>query len=160
MDIEKQLAFMQYIDEPYFKISHEDDDIFYKGKFIEVAREYIKEIKENGFLISSEDFKNYLLFEKETVEDYLEVNYSLEEDYLILTDEEAYEKWDEALDNYIDDCILPELPEYYRYYFDRESFKFDAKMDGRGHSLAPYDGEENEEYVEEFRQTFYIYRLN
>lgn len=159
MDIEKQLAFMQYIDEPYFKISHENEDIFYRGKFIEIAREYINRTRDNGFYPHSQDFKDYLLIEGETIENYLYFNYSIE-DYLILTDEEADEKWDESLEDYIDCCILPELPEQYRRYFDCESFKFDAKFDGRGHSLASYDGEENEEYVEEFRQTFYIYRLN
>lgn len=161
MEIEKQLAFMQYIDEPYFKISYEDEDIFYVGRFIEIAREYIEEMQLNGFEISSEDFKSYLYIEGETVEDYLSFNHKdLEDDYLILTDEEANEKWEESLDNYIDECILPEIPEAYRRYFDHKAFKFDAKFDGRGHSLSSYDGIENEEYVKEFDQTFYIYRIN
>src|SRR6187402_3597133 len=56
-------------------------------------------------------------------------------EYLVVTDSEADDLWDEDLQNYIDDCILPELPEPYRIYFDNEAFKSDARMDGRGHSL-------------------------
>ncbi len=77
--------------------------------------------------------------------------------YLILTDDEADEKWDESLQNYIDECILPEIPESYRTYFDEEKWKDDAKHDGRGHSLASYDGHENSEIVE--GETFYIFKI-
>jgi predicted GTPase len=58
------------------------------------------------------------------------------QEYLVLTDDEADAKWDEELENYIDECILSELPEKYQPYFDRESWKRDAKFDGRGHSLS------------------------
>lgn len=80
------------------------------------------------------------------------------EDYLVLDDSEADEAWDNYLDQYIDDCILPELPEQYCNYFDSESWKSDARYDGRGHCLASYDGHENEETVQ--GETFYIYRIN
>jgi len=43
-------------------------------------------------------------------------------------------------------------------YFDEDAWKYDAKMDGRGHSLASYDGNENEETVND--ETYYIYRIN
>lgn len=76
------------------------------------------------------------------------------EEYLVLTDSEADEAEDDYLEQYIDDCVLFELPEQYRNYFDRESFKYDCRFDGRGHSLASYDGNENEE------GEFYIYRVN
>ena len=79
-------------------------------------------------------------------------------EYLVLTDEEADEKWDEDLDNYIDECILHELPDAYRFYFDDEKWKADARLDGRGHSLSTYDGEENEQDVN--GTTYYIYRTN
>lgn len=78
--------------------------------------------------------------------------------WMVLTDEEADEKWEESLDSYIEDCILSELPEAYRFYFDDEKWKRDAKHDGRGHSLAGYDGEENEETIN--GTTYYIYRTN
>jgi hypothetical protein len=79
-------------------------------------------------------------------------------EWMVLTDEEADERWEESLDNYIDECITPELPESIRFYFDDEKWKRDAKHDGRGHSLSTYDGEENEETVD--GETFYIYRTN
>lgn len=85
------------------------------------------------------------------------------EEYLVVTDEEADELWNEDLENYIDECILHELPENYRQYFDREAWKSDAKYDGRGHSLNRYDGNEYEETVyNEYgeKNNYYIYRQN
>lgn len=77
-------------------------------------------------------------------------------DYLVLTEEEADEKTNEYIENYIDDCILQELPERYRYYFDSEAFKRDVYMEGneRGNNLATYDNEEHEQ------GEFLIYRTN
>lgn len=75
--------------------------------------------------------------------------------YWVLTDEEADEAWNEDMDNYIDECL--ELPEQIEPYFDRERWKDDAKMDGRAHSLARYDGIEHSENVNE--HTYYIYRV-
>lgn len=65
-------------------------------------------------------------------------------EYLVLTDEEADELWDEYLEQYIDDCILPEVPESSQQYFNREAWKRDARVDGRGHTISPYDGNETE----------------
>lgn len=83
-------------------------------------------------------------------------------EYMVLTDDEADTKWDEYLDNYLDDCVLPELPESQHVYFDSEKWKEDAKVDGRGHCLNRYDGSENEVEIEceEGATTFYIYRTN
>ncbi len=80
------------------------------------------------------------------------------EEYYVYTDSEADDANDQSIDNYIDECILPELPERYRRYFDDEAFKRDARYDGRGHNLAGYDG--NEEYQAVDGITYYIYRHN
>jgi len=80
------------------------------------------------------------------------------EEYLVCTDSEADDKWNDDLDNYIDECILPEIPEMYRNYFDKYAWKLDAKQDGRGHSLSRYDGDEDEQTV--LGTTYYIYRQN
>ena len=80
------------------------------------------------------------------------------EEYEVLTDEEADERWEEELQHYIDECILPELPDFAARYFDEEAWKRDAKIDGRGHSLSRYDGCEYEEKVND--TWFYIYRQN
>lgn len=98
------------------------------------------------------------------------------QEYLVVTDDEAEELWEQDLENYLEECIYPEIPEIARNYFDAESWKRDARYDGRAHSLARYDG--NEEYITVYyndggtffaddstvetteQQEFYIYRTN
>lgn len=82
--------------------------------------------------------------------------YIFQEKYLVLTDSEADDLWDAELDAYIDDFIIDQLPPNLANYFDAEAWKRDARFDGRGHCLAHYDGDENEETVN--GETFYIYR--
>ena len=79
------------------------------------------------------------------------------EDYYVLTDSEADDMEDQQLDNYIDECVMPEIPEYLRGYFNDEAWKRDARMDGRGHIISSYDDAEYEETVE--GTTYYIYRV-
>jgi len=67
-----------------------------------------------------------------------------DEEYLVLTDSEADEMWNDSIEEYIEDHILPELPEKFRQYFDSEKFKRDCTHDGRGHTLSSYDGNEHE----------------
>jgi len=80
------------------------------------------------------------------------------QDWLCYTYQEAGWAEDEYLDNYIDECIMPSLPKDLQFYFDDEKWKKDARMDGRGHCLASYDGEEHE--IEVDNETFYFYRVN
>lgn len=77
-------------------------------------------------------------------------------DYLVGTDEEMDEKWDEALESFLDECVLPELSGDLANYFDREAWKRDARYDGRAHSLNRYDGGEQE--AEVAGEIYYIYR--
>jgi hypothetical protein len=81
-------------------------------------------------------------------------------EYLVLTDSERTEAWEQSLDSYIDECILDggEFPEAYKQYFDREAWKRDARHDGAGHSLASYDGEERGATID--GETYYVYRVN
>jgi hypothetical protein len=76
-------------------------------------------------------------------------------DYLFGTDEEMDVAWDEALDNYLEECVYPELSGTLSQYFDDEKWKRDAKYDGRGHSLNRYDG--GEEYVKVKGVDYYAY---
>ena len=85
------------------------------------------------------------------------------ESYLVLTDKEADDAWEDELQNYIDECIMPELERMEEnsgirisYYFDEEAWKRDARFDGRGQSLNRYDGTEYEEKVN--GTWYYIYR--
>lgn len=80
------------------------------------------------------------------------------QEYHVLTDSEADDKEDEELDDYLEQCVYPELPENLRSYFDDEAWKEDARMDGRGHIISRYDGYEHEETVN--GTTYYIYRQN
>lgn len=80
------------------------------------------------------------------------------EEYLVCTDSEADDKWEVSLDDYIEQCIMPEVPEWIQNYFDEDAWKRDARMDGRGHSLSGYDGNEHEEGVN--GTDYYIYRVN
>lgn len=75
--------------------------------------------------------------------------------YLVVTDNEADEIWEEYLESYFDDCILPELPEFAAKYFNLEAWKRDARFDGRGICLAPYDHNE----IQAINGLF-IYRTN
>ena len=77
-------------------------------------------------------------------------------DFLIVTDDEAEILWDESLDSYLDDCVLPDIPDNMQNYFDTEAWKRDAKMDGRGHSLSSYNGCEYNQEVD--GETYYIFR--
>lgn len=79
-------------------------------------------------------------------------------EYLVVTDEEAEDEWYAHMESYVEDIIYPEIPEVYHFYFDKEKWINDAKGDGRGHSLALYDGVQNIEEVD--GETYYIYRQN
>lgn len=79
-------------------------------------------------------------------------------EYRVLTDSEADDVFKASVENYIDECILPECPEHIRNYFDTERFIQDVRLsDGRGPSLAWYDGAENEECVGD--EWYFIYRV-
>lgn len=150
IELLKQLAFMQHEGESYFIV----DGKAYIGDE-DAARESYEAAKEDF-----ESFEHFCSDECDEVEEFDN------DDYWVLTDEEADEKWEESLDSYIEECITPEIDKLsegagnlsYYITFDEDMWKRDARMDGRGHSLSSYDGHEYEETVQ--GQTFYIYRLN
>jgi hypothetical protein len=83
-------------------------------------------------------------------------------EYAVGTDEEADAAWDGELDNYIEECIEPEIEKITLagnlasyVTFDSDAWKRDARMDGRGHALSRYDGDEIE-----LDGGFYAFRLN
>ena len=57
--------------------------------------------------------------------------------YRILDDDEMETAWDECLEQYGSECI----PGWDGTYFNRDKWKADARHDGVGHSLSPYDGD-------------------
>lgn len=77
-------------------------------------------------------------------------------EYLVCTDEEADDLHDDELENYLDEIILVNLPAVAQKYFDREHWKGDAAIDGRGNSLNRYDGNEIERKIN--GTWYYLYR--
>jgi hypothetical protein len=77
-------------------------------------------------------------------------------DYIAGDDEEMDQEHDQELENYLDECVLPEMPETARRYFDKEAWKNDAQADGRAHALNRYDG--GEESAEVNGTEYYAYR--
>jgi len=102
----------------------------------------------------------FLEIEIEDIEEVYENTYKADGgEYMVLDDSEANTAFHESVENYIDECVLSEMPENLRYYFDNEKFERDVLLgDGRGPSLSSYDGAENEEQI---NGTYYfIYRTN
>ena len=77
-------------------------------------------------------------------------------DYLCGDDDEMDEEHEADLNNYLEECVLSELPDVAQRYFDRKGWIEDAKQDGRGHSLNRYDG--GEEKADVNGTTYYAYR--
>jgi carboxypeptidase C (cathepsin A) len=131
-NLEKKLALLDFLDIDYFLHT---DNIYYYGEEFDYSEdaiiEEVLEYKENNNPDCSEC-----------------------DNYLVLTDNEADEKWNEHLENYIERYIIPELPKCYQSYFDNESWKSDAKYDGRGHCLSSENGIENEQ------SGYYIYKIS
>lgn len=69
--------------------------------------------------------------------------------YAVANDDEANAALDDALENYLNDCVEGANGPY----FDRAAWKRDACYEDRGLWLAPYDGNEEE------GREFFIYRL-
>lgn len=153
-DLLKTLALKQHLGQPYFIVeSNIGETIALEGDENKVREQYLLVFPEG-----SEENEDYETFESWAIENCISIEPYENENYLVLDDYEADEAWDKELDYYIDECILCELPEQYRNYFNSEAWKNDARQDGRGHCLASYDGKENEETVN--GETFYIYRIN
>jgi hypothetical protein len=79
-------------------------------------------------------------------------------EYIVLTEEEKEEVWDEHLEAYLDDGVVDGAD---GPYFDREAWKRDARFDGAGHCIASYDGAEEEvDTGKAGAGWYYIYRIN
>jgi len=150
LDLKRAIALKQFLNEEYFIVGHkayegtskDADDLFYDVE------------KDLGWTT--------LKFEDFLGDNFIEVEELLHREerngYIVLTDEEADEMWEEQLDSYLEECIYPTFPSWARSYFDEEAWKRDARYDGRGHSIASYDGYENYESV--LGEEFFIYRIN
>ncbi len=165
IDTLRRLAYMQHIGEDFFILDDDtaQEQIAYAGTEEEARKLFEEDIEGTEEADITANFRIFCDNNLTQVEELEADDYSI--DYMVLTDSEADEKWDESLDSYIEECIQPEIDKLeglgdLQYYitFDEEKWKRDARMDGRGHSLSSYDGNENEETIE--GETFYIYRTN
>lgn len=168
----KQLAFMQYEGSEFFILG----DTAFEGNRDDAYMDY-EQRNENDY---KQTFKDYC------AENLIEIEEFDNDDYLVLTDEEA----DEKAKEYITDSLWAFNPSFLASMtdFDEEIFQAIAdngkcesnndviyntiqktcgindfveaavQADGRGHFMSSYDGNENEETVH--GETFYIYRQN
>jgi hypothetical protein len=110
---------------------------------------------------------NFLKLDRAEMADIKIFNYcgrTLEYDgreYLVLTDYEADQKFEAALQDHFSECIAPDIPEDLVGYFDLESWIRDVALcNGRGPTLASYDGVEQEVKDEDGNEFWmFIYRL-
>jgi hypothetical protein len=161
----KALALLQHKGEQYFVITDSQGySKAYLGTEKETLSNYFDYLKGDEFAGNPNPitFAEYCSNELTEVEEYDTDDYN--NDYLVLTDEEADDRWEEELESYIEECIMPEIDKLnlgnlsYYIKFDEEAWKSDARMDGRGHVISRYDGAEHEETV--YGVTYYIYRMN
>ena len=137
-DVKKVYALAEYIPEDLTDI----DETINLNDFVEPDKvQALSQHLETHFSTIEETTYNDNIFEAEGSE------------WLVVTDEEADDLWEESLDSYLEDCVYPELPDNMQNYFDDEKWKQDAKIDGRGHSLNRYDGSE---YSEKVNDTYYF----
>ena len=113
---------------------------------------------ENVILCDVDQYEEKILALMEhTGEEYYECETHLDLDnYRVYTDKEANDALDEALDEYCEEHILSQIPDYLRQYFDDEEWKDDNSSD-RGHYLGQSDGDEHEETIN--GNTYYIYKI-
>jgi hypothetical protein len=83
------------------------------------------------------------------------------EEYSVMDEYEAGSLFNDRMDDYIDECVLSEIPDHLRFYFDSAAFKRDVELsDGRGPTMATYDGHEHEYFAPNCNTAYYIYRTN
>ena len=103
----------------------------------EVAKDLLTEIEVN--------------FDEETIEeleDHLnDTDFEMDIDgatYRFIHDSEIENAFKEYMESYIDDCVLPEIPEYLQAYFDSESFISDTRINDGYSIFASYNGNHEE----------------
>lgn len=80
-------------------------------------------------------------------------------EYRVLTSQERDDEIEAQIENYIEECILPEIPEAYRGYFDTDAYKRDVHCNGEGDSfISSYDGAAHESKVD--GEWYYVIRVS
>ena len=79
-------------------------------------------------------------------------------EYAVISDDNVEIAFDNAIDDYVDEFVLPKIPAAYSRYFDLEAFTKDCHHDGLGHTLSSYDGGDNEVTID--GKLWHVFRLN
>ncbi len=105
----------------------------------------------------NEDEEKILALMEHTGDEYSECDSYIDLNrYRVYTDREANDALDEALDEYCEEHILSQIPDYLHHYFDDEEWK-DDNSSYRGRYLGQSDGDEHEETIN--GNTYYIYKI-
>lgn len=82
--------------------------------------------------------------------------------YRVMTDAEKAEAINEALESYLEDHILPQIPEHLQCYFDYDAWKRDVGCSGEEDAMiAPHDGNVHEVYTPELEERWhYVVRVS
>ena len=174
--MEKSLALMQHLELPYFQVN----GVYFQGDEVDAKNESQQWFEKMDKPFNNDDFEEWCNENLELVPD---DESEIDDDYLVLTDEEADEKvaeyikesvWAFNPDFIVSHSSLPceavEMVQNFQYskceganntilalIDDFDDFVSDAiSADGRGSFLNFYDGEENEEMVN--GTTYFIYR--
>ena len=183
---ERIIALQMHLQNDFFIVEKEDATHIFEGDEDEAQAEYenyARTIEENGAFVSfgleESEAADFLTFCQDNYNELTE----LDEDYLVLTDDEA----DEKAKEYILDSLWAFTPNFLasatgidlevfeaiqnngrcesnndailRLVDDEDALVEEAiSWDGRGHFLSHYDGAENSETVNETE--YFIYRQN
>jgi len=181
---EKAIALMQYNNEDFFIIQLEDEVKIYEGIEDDARAEFLADIEGTEEADIDSNFDVYCSNNLTEVEEYDDDNYN--NDYLVLTDDEADEKAKEYIKDTLwafnasfiageidlDEEVIQDIQDngkcegnndtifnLIQKLGDFDSFVEEAiRADGRGHFMSSYDGNENEETVND--TTYFIYRQN
>lgn len=181
---EKAAALLQFNGDNFFIIETEQEAFIFEGKEEEARSEFLKDIEGTEESDIDVNFLIYCQNNLTEVEEYDENNYN--NDYLVLTDEEADEKAKEDIKDSLwafnasfianqidlDEEVIQAIHDngkcesnndtiynLINKLGDFDNFCSEAiSSDGRGHFMSSYDGNENEETVN--GTTYYIYRQN
>ena len=180
---EKAIALLQYHSEDFFTIELEDETLIFEGDEEEARTDFLDDIEGTEEADIDANFAIYCQNNLTEVEEY-EDDYN--NDYIVLTDDEA----DEKAKEYIRESLWAFNASFIAYQVDLDEEVIQAihdngkcegnndtiynlikkcgsiddfveeaiSSDGRRHFMSSYDGEENEEEVN--GTTYFIYRIN
>lgn len=90
--------------------------------------------------------------------DLIDVGYGSGEEWGVISSDNIDAAYRAYCEGYIDDCVLPEIPESYRRYFDTDLYIADMEKGEGWGAMSSYDG--NYDEVTIGGKTWYLFRVN